>query len=343
MDVPADVRCVQVKKNAQDVHGEVLAQIEQRDQQPLSQIQLKGVARTDAPDPSGAQQRAAVGALQSGSKSISSWSNAVGLSPTSRSKERARDFSFFNRNTLEPTRFRLYCATGLENTVSGCVELLQWAASHGFAPPDLQVATEATGVYWETCALTLHQAGCQVSVINPAQIKLFARSVLRRGKTDTMDVEIIARYGVVMQPSVWEPPPASIEELKVLVRERETLLHTLTQERNRLHALQHKARSITTVVALVQQRIDLLFEQINALEHSMHALVAMNPTLSEALKMFFDRSWVRFCDRGECAGRDPGLSRPTFQPSTFCVRGYCSDPKSIRGDVWENANLKNRE
>lgn len=43
----------------------------------------------------------------------------------------------------------------------------------------------------------------------------------------------------------WELPLASMEELKVLVRERETLLHTLTQERNHLHALNHKARSMT--------------------------------------------------------------------------------------------------
>jgi len=173
----------------------------------------------------------------------------------------------------------------VENTVAGCAQLLCWAASHGHASAELQVVMEATGVYWETCALTLHQAGCRVSVINPAQIKLFARSVLRRGKTDTMDAEIIARYGVVMQPSPWKPPLASVEELKVLVRERETLLQTLTQERNRRHALQHKARTMTTVVALVQQRIDLLKEQITALERSMHTLVAMNTELSEPLKL----------------------------------------------------------
>ncbi|WP_026299007.1 IS110 family transposase [Deinococcus aquatilis] len=63
---------------------------------------------------------------------------------------------------------------------------------------------------------------------------------LGRGKTDTMDAEIIAWYGVVIWPSLWEPPAASAEELKVLVRDRETLPHTLTQEHNRLHALQHR-------------------------------------------------------------------------------------------------------
>ncbi|MFB9992645.1 transposase [Deinococcus oregonensis] len=42
---------------------------------------------------------------------------------------------------------------GVENTVAGCAQLLRWAASHGHAPSDFQVVMEATGVYWETCAL----------------------------------------------------------------------------------------------------------------------------------------------------------------------------------------------
>ncbi|WP_407543087.1 IS110 family transposase (plasmid) [Deinococcus radiomollis] len=197
-----------------------------------------------------------------------------------------KDVLFAHLRAAEGSPAFTPCALpSVENTVAGCAHLLQWAASHGNPPSDLLVVMEATGVYWETCALTLHQAGCHVSVINPAQIKLFARSVLRRGKTDTMDAEIIARYGVVMQPSVWEPPLASVEELKVLVRERETLLETLTQERNRLHALQHKARNMTTVVALVQQRIDLLKEQITALDHATHTLVSMNKGLSESLNL----------------------------------------------------------
>lgn len=88
-----------------------------------------------------------------------------------------------------------------------------------------------------------------------------------------------------MLPSLWAPPLASVEELKVLIRERGTLQHTLTQERNRLHALQHKAHSITTVVALVQQRTLLLKEQIIALERAMHTLVALNTALSEPLSL----------------------------------------------------------
>ena len=56
MDVPADVGGVQVKKDAQNMHGAVLAEIEQRDQQPLAQGQLEDIAPSSAPDASGAEK-----------------------------------------------------------------------------------------------------------------------------------------------------------------------------------------------------------------------------------------------------------------------------------------------
>lgn len=64
---------------------------------------------------------------------------------------------------------------------------------------------EATGVYWERIALKLHLAGYRVSVVNAAQIKFYAKSTLRRGKTDKMDAELIAHYGEKMHPARWMP------------------------------------------------------------------------------------------------------------------------------------------
>ncbi|WP_245556628.1 IS110 family transposase [Deinococcus aquatilis] len=78
---------------------------------------------------------------------------------------------------------------------------------------------EATNVYWERCAHYFQSLGCVVSVVNPAQIKYFARSALCRGKTDAMDAELIARYGVVVHPGRWTPPSTALSDLKQLTRE----------------------------------------------------------------------------------------------------------------------------
>ncbi len=169
MDVPADVRGVQVKKNAQDVHGEVLAQRGQRDQQARSSLKvLPAPMRRTRPARSREQRWAC---SQSGSKSISSWSNAVGLSPTSRSKERARDFSFLNRNTLEPTRFRLYCATGLGLDADSRSALLAYGpGSENAAQVDAEGATVRLRVH---------------SVVDPDQSTLTSAMNLNKLFTDT--------------------------------------------------------------------------------------------------------------------------------------------------------------
>jgi transposase len=159
------------------------------------------------------------------------------------------------------------------NSSQGFSKLLGWAEQHRSSRDELQVVMEATGVYWESCAAHCHAAGSQVSVENPAKIKFFARSLLRRGKTDGMDAEIIAHYGLTMRPAAWQPPRPELVELKLLVREREALLVTLTQERNRQHALNHRENGSETLLRLVEQRIALLQEQITRLEEAMQHLV----------------------------------------------------------------------
>jgi transposase len=65
-------------------------------------------------------------------------------------------------------------------------QLRQQNAQQGAALAEVHVVMEATNVYWQSSAYYFHGLGCQVSVENPAQIKFFAKSTLRRGKTDSM-------------------------------------------------------------------------------------------------------------------------------------------------------------
>ncbi len=144
---------------------------------------------------------------------------------------------------------------------------------------------EATGVYWESCAQHLHDQGCQVSVENPARIRYFAHSKSRRGKTDAMDAELIARYGATMSPKTWLPPSPALHELKLLVRERSALLVTLNAEQNRLHAMNHRAAANPVLLGLIQERVAFLKVQVQTLEQAMHTLVRADRSLSEPLHL----------------------------------------------------------
>ena len=151
-----------------------------------------------------------------------------------------------------------------KNDKQGVNKLLDWLGHD-----DCHVVMEATGVYWQRCAFALHEKGIRLSVVNPAQVKYFAQSTLRRGKTDNMDACLLANYAATMQPELWQPKPVVFEELKLLVRERDDLTKQLTQLYNQLHAHQHRQHCPNSLTELINQRIELFKCQRKLLEKTI--------------------------------------------------------------------------
>jgi transposase len=175
------------------------------------------------------------------------------------------------------------------NSASGHTKLVRWLhkqlASHDVALADIHVVMEATNVYWEACAHHFHALGCSVSVVNPAQIKFFAKSTLRRGKTDAMDAEIIARFGLIMQPSGWQPPSPALVQIKQLVREREALLREHLRESNHLKALLQGQYATPLVVRLAKQRLRLMERHLVVIEAAIREAVACDGALQAQLDL----------------------------------------------------------
>jgi transposase len=73
------------------------------------------------------------------------------------------------------------------NRPEGHQRLLRWLRKRRVR--SLRACLEATGLYGEELAQSLHEAGYQVSVVNPLRIKKYAESQLRRNKTDRLDGE----------------------------------------------------------------------------------------------------------------------------------------------------------
>lgn len=126
----------------------------------------------------------------------------------------------------------------------------------------LHVCLEATGRYGEAVAHFLFTQGYQVSVVNPARIKKYADSQLRRNKTDKLDASLIAHFCHTQQPALWTPPDPTWQELRALVRHRADCIAMRQQERNRLKA------GITSVVVreALKQHIAFLDTQISSLD-----------------------------------------------------------------------------
>lgn len=153
-----------------------------------------------------------------------------------------------------------------ENSKKGIKALVAWSADCK------QVVMEATGVYWQSCAFAIHEAGVTVSVVNPARVKNFGKMNLVRGKTDKMDARLIAEFAQMTKPKAWLPPTDKDEELKILVRERDSLVKELTRLKNQKHAHDHRQACPTSVRDSLNERIKLLESQIKAFEKEIRVL-----------------------------------------------------------------------
>ncbi|MBK1670528.1 hypothetical protein CKO28_21125 [Rhodovibrio sodomensis] len=163
---------------------------------------------------------------------------------------------------------------GVDNTADGHAHLKDWLAKHADAP--VRVVLEATGRYWMDLAMTLHEAGYIVSVVNPARVKHFQRVQLGRGKSDRIDAHAVAQFGRLLRPTAWTPPPAAVLRLRDLVRIREQLVEDLTAHRNQLQAgrLCDAARRVT------EQTIADLEQRLAGVERAIRDEIPADPELA---------------------------------------------------------------
>ena len=172
----------------------------------------------------------------------------------------------------------------IENTRAGVATRLDWLAHQGVERPQVQVILEATGVYHEAVTEALYAAGIRVSVVNPAQVKRFAQGLAVRTKTDGVDAFTLARFGHLVNPPAWEPPPPELRELRALLQRREALSEDLRRERNR-----HETASLTTTPARVltslEDSIAFLEQELANLQGEIEAHLARHDGLNADLQL----------------------------------------------------------
>ncbi len=76
------------------------------------------------------------------------------------------------------------------------------------------VAVEATGGYETVVAATLSAAGLPVLVVNPAQVRAFARALGKRAKTDPIDAAVIAHFAAATKPDIRPLPDETTQAVR---------------------------------------------------------------------------------------------------------------------------------
>ena len=147
------------------------------------------------------------------------------------------------------TPFKTLRTAKFDNTQSGCKAFDKWLKETLTKKGDgeLSLVMEATGVYFEYCALFLYKAGYKVSVVLPNKSKKYLEALGIKSKTDKADAQGLAKMGAEQHLSLWEPMDGYYYELRALTRHYQMIQETITAMNNRLEANYHGMYAIKQV------------------------------------------------------------------------------------------------
>jgi transposase len=156
----------------------------------------------------------------------------------------------------------VYGRDGVVRFANSDAAIAQWL---GTLPAGSTVALESTGRYHQRLALAAHARGMVVYLLNPRDVRHYARAMGMRGKTDRLDAQILARYAQreASELRAWTPPSAQLRRLDELVRRRATVVKHLGAIKQGL-----------VDCAVVQQQLVSLLGELDKLIAALDAQIA---------------------------------------------------------------------
>jgi len=134
------------------------------------------------------------------------------------------------------------------------------------------VVLEATGGYEIPVAAALATAGLPVAVVNPRQIRDFARATGHLAKTDALDARVIARFAEAVQPAVRPLPTAQAQLLSDLVARRRQVVDRLGAELNR-----HRQARAAQLQHRIAGHVAWLRQALGELDRDIAQLIRSSP------------------------------------------------------------------
>lgn len=189
------------------------------------------------------------------------------------------------------------------------------------------VVLEATGGYERALVAELAAAELPVVVVNPRQVRDFARATGRLAKTDTIDAQVLAQFALAVRPEKRPIPNEKQRNLQQQLARRRQIVGMLTAESNRLHQTTDKlvARTIKAVRSTLQKQLQQLDDQLQKTieetpiwrekENLLRSVPGIGPTT--ALALLVELPELGTCSRQQIAAlvgvapinRDSGKAR----------------------------------
>jgi len=164
----------------------------------------------------------------------------------------------------------------IPNEVEGLAEL---ACRLSDLSPKL-VVMEATGGLERPVRAVLEQAGLPCAVVNPRQVRDFAKSKNILAKTDSLDAFVLADFGERMEPKARPAKDKDTQELEAIVTRRRQLIRMLTAEKNRL-----KQEACAKMRTNIQEHISWIDKCLKDLQKDMRKRIKQIPEWRERAKI----------------------------------------------------------
>jgi transposase len=142
-----------------------------------------------------------------------------------------------------------------------------------------RIVLEASGGYEIAAASELAAAGLPVAVVNPRQVRDFARATGRLAKTDAIDARVLAHFAELIQPQTRPLPDAQTRALMALVARRRQVVEMLTAESNR------HGRAVDYVNRAIAAHLRWLRKQLAALDVLLEQAIRNSPLWSEKAQL----------------------------------------------------------
>ena len=137
------------------------------------------------------------------------------------------------------------------------------------------VVLESTGGLELLLAGALAAASLPVVVVNPRQVRDFARATGRLAKTDVLDAQVLAHFAEAIRPAVRPLPDSGTQELHSLTARRTQVVEMLVAEKNRL------GRASKAVAPRIRAHIQWLEQELEDLDRGLRQTLHRSPVWRE--------------------------------------------------------------
>jgi transposase len=160
----------------------------------------------------------------------------------------------------------------VERNAAGLEQLTQ--RLRGLCPQ--LIALEATGGFETIAAAALAAADLPVVVVNPAQIRAFAKAIGQRAKTDPIDAAVIAHFAEATRPPVRALPDEATRLLADLVGRRRQIVEMMVAERQR-----QKRLTVPHLRASIDRLLKALQKELTSVDTDIGGIVRASPAWRE--------------------------------------------------------------